>query len=117
MDEVGFTAGVTLQDNHTLTVDVVAIDGLGIAYESDEGVSVLPWADIKAVMLASPDHMLESGGYLFSMAELVQEREQDEPHSPSEMRRFGLELLREAAPRICPLGQACALRSEPAPGP
>lgn len=117
MDEVGFTAGLTRQDNRTLTVDVVAIDGSGIAYKSDEGVSVVPWAEIKAVMLATPDHMLESGGYLFSMAELVQEREQDQPLSAPEMRRFGLELLRRAAPRICPLAQACGLGSGPGPGP
>ncbi len=117
MDEAGFTAGVTLQDDRTLTVDVSAIDGRGIAYKSDEGVSVLSWAEIKAVMLATPDHMLESGAYLFSMAELVQEREQDQPYDAMEMRRFGLGLLREAAPRICPLAQACGLRAGPAPRP
>ena len=109
MDEVGFTAGVTRHDNRTLSVDVVAIDGSGITYKSDEGVSVLPWAEIKAVMLATPDHMLESGGYLFSMAELVQEREGAQPYSALDMRRFGLELLREAAPRICPLADGCGL--------
>ncbi len=117
MEEVGFTAGVTLQDDRTFTVDVVAIDSSGITYKSDDGTSVLSWGEVKAVMLATPDHMLESGGYLFSMAELVQERQQEQPYGALEMRRFGLGLLREAAPRICPLGEACGLSDGgPAPG-
>ncbi len=115
MEEVGFTAGVTLQDNRTLTVDVVAIDSSGITYKSDGGTSVLSWVEIKAAMLATPDHMLESGGYLFSMAELVQDRQQEQPYGALEMRRFGLSLLREAAPRICPLAEACGLNAGPAP--
>ncbi len=116
MDEVGFTAGVTLKDNRTLTVDVRAIDGTGITYDSDEGTSVLSWSEVKALMLATPDHMLESGGYLFSMAELVQEREQAQPYDALQMRQFGLGLLREAAPRICPRGEGCGLRAGPDPG-
>ena len=115
MDEVDFTAGVTLHDDQVLTVDVTSIDGNGLTYRSDAGVGVLPWSDVKAVMLATPDHMLESGGFLFSMAEMVQEREQDQPYRALEMRRFGLELLREAAPRICPMGAACGLRAHPIP--
>ncbi len=117
MDEVGFTAGVTLKDNRTLTVDVEAIDGTGITYQSEEGVSVVSWSEVKAVMLATPDHMLESGGYLFSMAELVQEREQAQPYDALQMRQFGLGLLREAAPRICPRRDDCGLRAGGGAGP
>lgn len=113
MDEAGFTAGVTLNDNRVLTVDVTGIDADGLSYRSDEGPGVVAWGDVKAVMLATTDHMLESGGYLFSMAELVQEREGDQPYQALEMRRFGLELLREAAPRICPMGDVCGLRAQP----
>jgi hypothetical protein len=74
---------------------------------------VVPWPDVKAVMLATTDHMLESGGYLFSMAELVQQQEQSEPYDAAAMRRFGLGLLQQAAPRVCPRGETCGLRPQP----
>ncbi|HEX2041951.1 MAG TPA: hypothetical protein VHF24_04870 [Acidimicrobiales bacterium] len=108
-----FTAGVTLNDGRVMTVDVTGIDGEGLSYRSEMESGVVPWADVKAVMLATTDHMLESGGYLFSMAELVQQREETGPTDALEMRRFGLELLREAAPRICPMGEVCGLRATP----
>jgi hypothetical protein len=108
-----FTAGVTLNDGRVMTVDVTSIDADGLSYRSEKESGVVPWADVKAVMLATTDHMLESGGYLFSMAELVQQREETGPTDALEMRRFGLELLREAAPRICPMGEVCGLRATP----
>ncbi len=67
-------------------------------------------------MLATTDHMLESGGYLFSMAEMVQEREGAQPYEADQMRRLGAGVLRQAAPRICPRGEDCGLRPG-APGP
>lgn len=108
-----FTAGVTLNDGRVMTVDVTGIDADGLSYRSEKKSGVVPWADVKAVMLATTDHMLESGGYLFSMAELVQQREEAGPTQAPELRRFGLELLREAAPRICPMGEVCGLRATP----
>ena len=113
MDERSFTAGMTLNDGRAMTVDVTGIDAQGLSYRSEQGPGVVPWAEVKAVMLATTDHMLESGGYLFSMAELVQQREEAGPTDALEMRRFGLELLREAAPRICPMGEVCGLRAQP----
>ena len=110
MDEMGFTAGVTLRDNRVFTVDVTGVDAEGISYRSEEGPSVVAWSDVKAVMLATPDHMLESGGYLFSMAELVNEQEQAQPYDADAMRRFGLNLLTQAAPSVCPRGQECGLK-------
>ena len=111
MDERSFTAGVTLNDGRAMTVDVTAIDAHGLSYRSEQGPGVVPWAAVKAVMLATTDHMLESGGYLFSMAELVQQRDEAGSTDAAGMRRFGLELLREAAPRICPMGEVCGLRA------
>lgn len=108
-----FTAGLTLNDDRVMTVDVTGIDAHGLSYRTEKDAGVVPWADVKAVMLATTDHMLESGGYLFSMAELVQQREEAGPTQAQEMRRFGLELLREAAPRICPMGEVCGLRAQP----
>ncbi|HEV3400895.1 MAG TPA: hypothetical protein VG078_03655 [Acidimicrobiales bacterium] len=108
-----FTAGVTLNDGRVMTVDVTGIDAQGLRYRSESDAGVVPWTDVKAVMLATTDHMLESGGYLFSMAELVQQREEAGATQALEMRRFGLELLREAAPRICPMGDVCGLRATP----
>ncbi len=110
--ERSFTAGVTLNDDRVMTVDVTGIDGHGLSYRSEDGPGVVAWAEVKAVMLATTDHMLETGGYLFSMAELVQQREESGPTDAVEMRRFGLELLREAAPRICPMGEVCGLRAQ-----
>ena len=111
MGELSFTAGLTLQDDTVLTVELTQIDASGMTYHSEDGPHLVPWDDVKAVMLATPEHMLESGGYLFSMAEMVREREQDQPYHSGAMRRFGLGLLQQAAPRICPLGIACGLRS------
>ena len=117
MDQPGFTAGVTLHDNQVLTVDVTAIDGAGMTYTADDGPRVLPWSGVKAVMLATTDHMLETGGYLFSMAELVQEREQSEPYDAGQMRQLGLGILSQAAPRLCPRRDDCGLRPRPVAGP
>ena len=109
MGDVSFTAGITFADDRVLTVDVTAIDGSGIAYTSDAGYDVVPWDDVKAVMLATTDHMLESAGSLFSMAETIQATDQGRLDEAIEMRRFGLRLLQQAAPRLCPLGTSCGL--------
>ena len=116
MDEPSFTAGITFQDDRVQTVDVTAIDGAGITYTSEAGAGQVPWADVKAVMLATADHMLESAGSLFSMAERLEAAGDDAGAAP-EMRRFGLQLLGQAAPRICPLGAGCGLRPGPADQP
>lgn len=105
----GFTAGVTMSDDEVLTVDVTAIDAEGMTYAADDGPRVLPWSNVKAVMLATTDHMLESAGDLFSMAEMVQARDDSQPQQAAEMRRFGLRVLQQAAPRLCPLGERCGL--------
>lgn len=112
MDEVRFTAGITFSDDRVLTVDVTAIDGNGIAYTTESGPESVSWADVKAVMLATTDHMLESAGSLFSMAETLQEADEPRVHEATEMRQFALRLLAQAAPRICPLGADCGLRPE-----
>lgn len=115
MPDIDFTAGITLQDDRVMAADVEAIDAAGIHVKAGtaRGVTdlpdVVPWADVKAVMLASTDHMLESAGYLFSMAELVEQQERAQPDQPAEMRQRALGLLAEAAPRICPLGAGCPL--------
>ena len=115
MDEVDFTAGITLQDGQVLTVDVTRIDGSGIAFTSEsDGPRTVPWSEVKAVMLATVDHMLETGGYLFSLSELVQEHDEGRPYDGPEMRRFALGLLHQAAPRVCPLGATCGLQPPPA---
>ncbi len=110
MGEVSFTAGITFSDDRVVTVDVTTIDGAGISYAAADGPSFVPWPEIKAVMLATTDHMLESAGSLFSMAEVVQEADGTRTHEADEMRQFGLRLLQQAAPRLCPLGESCALR-------
>jgi hypothetical protein len=112
VDEVGFTAGITFQDDSVVTVDVSAIDGEGIAYVSEDGPGRVRWADVKAVMLATTDHMLESAGSLFTMAERLEDAA-DDASAAAEMRRFGVGLLRQAAPRMCPLGGGCALARTP----
>lgn len=109
MGEVDFTAGITLDDGRVLTVDVTEIDERGIRYQSDEGLRSVPWTEVKAVMLATTDHMLESAGYMFSVAELVQQAEERQPYDADQMRRLGAGLLKEAAPRLCPLGDGCPL--------
>ena len=113
MDEVGFTAGITFSDDRVLTVDVTRIDGDGIAFTTESGAETVSWADVKAVMLATTDHMLESAGSLFAMAETIQETDPARINEAIEMRRFGLNLLVQAAPRLCPLGPSCGLQPAP----
>lgn len=110
MEEIAFTAGITFQDDRVVSADVTAIDGTGITYTSDEGPRHVAWADVKAMMLATTDHMLESAGSLFSMAERLEAGGDEEANAASEMRHFGLQLLQQAAPRMCPLGAGCGLR-------
>ncbi len=110
MDEVAFTAGITFHDDRIVTVDVTAIDGAGITYSAEEGPGHVAWGEVKAVMLATTDHMLESGGSLFSMAERLEAAGDEGALAAPEMRRFGLRLLEQAAPRMCPLGDRCGLR-------
>ena len=114
MDEMSFTAGITFQDDRIVTVDVTAIDGAGMTYTSEEGPGRVPWADVKAVMLATTDHMLESAGSLFAMAERLEDAGNEGAGAASEMRRFGFGVLQQAAPRMCPLGAGCGLRPGPA---
>ena len=114
MDDVSFTAGITLRDDRMLTVDATGIDGTGIAYHSEAGDGIVAWADVKAVMLATTDHMLESGGALFAMAENLDRAGNDRSRDAGEMRTLGAGLLRQAATRVCPLGPSCGLR--PGPG-
>ncbi len=104
-----FTAGITLNDGRVLTVDVMGIDGQGIRHKPEQGGDFVPWTDIQAVMLATTDHMLESAGYLFTMAETVERTEQEQPYEAESMRRLGAGLLQQAAPRVCPLGEGCPL--------
>ncbi len=108
MDEVGFTAGITFQDDRALTVDVTSIDASGIAYTTEQGPARVTWAEVKAVMLATTDHMLESAGSLFTMAERLEAAGDQE--AAQDMRRFGLGLVQQVAPRVCPLGPGCGLR-------
>lgn len=110
MGEVSFTAGITLHDDRVLTVDVTGIDGAGLAYHSAAGDGRITWEEVKAVMLATTDHMLESGGALFAMAETLERA--DGAGEAAEMRRLGAGVLRQAAPRICPLGASCGLRPD-----
>lgn len=117
MAALDFTAGITLHTGEVLTVDVTALDEAGIRHKPAQGDDdFVPWSDVKAVMLATTDHMIESGGYLFSMAERMQEADEGQPYEADAMRRLGAGLLRQAAPRICPNGEGCPLAG-PAPGP
>ena len=104
-----FTAGITFTSGEVATLDVVAIDQQGIRCKGEEGERLVSWSDVTAVMLATPDHMLENAGYMFSVAQVMQETEQREPYDASQMRLIGVALLREAAPRLCPLREGCAL--------
>lgn len=113
MGEVAFTAGITLQDDQMLSVDVTSVDGAGLGYAAEDGARTIPWSDIKAVMLATTDHMLESGGSLFAMAEMLQDADEGRAADAAQMRRFGAQLLQQAAPRLCPLGADCGLRATP----
>ncbi|MBW3614303.1 MAG: hypothetical protein KY439_03215 [Actinobacteria bacterium] len=113
MAEVAFTAGITLHDGQMLSVDATSLDGSGIGYTGEDGPRTVPWSEVKAVMLATTDHMLESGGSLFSMAELLQQADPGRVADADGMRRFGARLLQQAAPRLCPLGAGCGLRPSP----
>lgn len=117
MDDAGFTAGITFQDDRVMTVDVTAIDASGLTYTTEEGSQQVPWPEVKAVMLATTDHMLESAGSLFAMAERLEAGGDEGPAAAQEMRRFGLGLLAQVAPRLCPLGEGCGLRPGRPPEP
>ena len=114
MTDTSFTAGITFQDDRVVTVDVKSIDGEGITYASEDGTGQahVPWSDVKAVMLATTDHMLESAGSLFTMAETLQAAGDEGAQAAPQMRRFGLGILQQVAPRICPLGEGCGLRPQ-----
>ena len=111
MAEVSFTAGITFSDDRVQTVDVVAIDGSGMKYTTESGEDVVAWDDVKAVMLATTDHMLESAGSLFSMAERLEDAgDPGGAAAAPQMRQIGFGVLRQAAPRLCPFGENCGLR-------
>lgn len=110
MEEIEFTAGITLTTGEVLTVDVDHLDEQGLRYRTAEGQAFAPWGQVKAVMLATTDHMLESAGYLMDMAERIEEQEQ--PYDAEVMRQRALGLLRQLAPRLCPNGPDCPLASE-----
>ena len=110
MEQISFTAGITFHDDRVVSADITAIDGAGITYSSEEGPRQVAWSEVKAMMLATTDHMLESAGSLFSMAERLEAGDDEGVSAASEMRRFGVQLLGQVAPRMCPLGAGCALR-------
>lgn len=115
MDAISFTAGITYNDGRVVTVDVTGIDEAGITFRSEAGTGTVGWGEVKAAMLATTDHMLETGGSLLAMAEVL--RDTGDPAARSEeMRRFGLDVLGQAAPRVCPLGESCGLRPGPPGG-
>lgn len=115
VDAISFTAGITYNDGRVVTVDVTGIDAAGISFRSEAGDGTVPWRDVKAAMLATTDHMLETGGSMLAMAEVL--RDTGDPGRRSEeMRRFGLDVLGQAAPRVCPLGEGCGLRAGTGPG-
>lgn len=109
MEGVEFTAGLTLHSGAVLTVDVERLDTEGLTYRTDEGPVSVPWRDVKAVMLATTDHMLETAGYMFEVSEVLREQERTQPYDADAMRERGRGLLRQAAPRMCPHGPACPL--------
>ena len=104
-----FTAGLTLTDGRVRTVDVEALGADGISYRTEGGGGFVAWSDVKAVMLATTDHMLETAGYMFEVSELLGDQERRQPYDAEAMRRRALGLLAEVAPRLCPRGQACPL--------
>jgi hypothetical protein len=116
LDELGFTAGITFQDDRAQTVDVTAIDATGITYVTPDGPGHAPWPEVKAVMLATTDHMLESAGSLFTMAERLEAGGDEGTAAAQDMRRFGAGLLQQLAPRVCPMGVACGLPPGRQPG-
>lgn len=109
MEDHSFTAGITLTSGEVLTVDVEAIDAEGIRYAGPDGPTSAPWHDIKAVMLATTDHMLESAGYMLDMSEALREQQRSKPYDADAMRARALGLLAQVAPRLCPNGPACPL--------
>lgn len=109
MDDVEFTAGVTLRTGAVLTVDVTTLDERGIGYRTEDGSGFAPWSDIKAVMLATTDHMLESAGHMFAVSEMLRQQEERAPYDADALRARAIGLLREAAPRLCPHGRDCPL--------
>lgn len=102
----GFTAGITLRDGTTATGDVVSVDTGGITYRVEEQTRHARWDEIDAVMLATTDHMLAIGGYLFDVAETLQG---SSPSQAAGLKRRGARILADAAPRLCPLGDGCGL--------
>ena len=109
MDAINFTAGITYNDGRVVTVDVTGIDAAGVTYRSEAGTGTVMWGEVKAAMFATTDHMIETGGSLLAMSEVL--RDTGDPGGRSEeMRRFGLDVLGQAAPRVCPLGDGCGLR-------
>lgn len=116
MDEsTMFTAGLTLTDGRVRTVDVERLDTDGITYRTEEGAGSVAWSEVKAVMLATTDHMLETAGYMFEVSELLDEQERRQPYDAAAMRQKALGLLAQVAPRVCPLGPGCPLAASPPP--
>lgn len=111
MENTEFTAGITLRSGSVLTVDVTSLDGHGIEYRTEDSAGFAPWEEIKAVMLATTDHMLETAGHMFAVSDLLREQEQHEPYDADTVRSRAVGLLREAAPRLCPRGAECPLAS------
>lgn len=109
MEDIEFTAGITLRTGAVRTVDVTRLDDQGIGYRTEEGTAFAPWGEIKAVMLATTDHMLESAGYMLEMSSMLRQQEQTLPYDADAMHQRALGLLREAAPRLCPRGADCPL--------
>ncbi|MGH9278733.1 MAG: hypothetical protein ACRD12_11615 [Acidimicrobiales bacterium] len=105
-----FTAGITFQDGRAITVDVTAIDGTGVSYVTEDGAGHVPWSDVKALMLATTDHMLESAGSLFAMAQRLEDSGAEGAREAPQLRQFGFNILRQAAPRLCPRAADCGLR-------
>lgn len=105
-----FTAGITFQDDRAVTVDVTAIDAGGISYLTDDGAGHVPWDEVKAVMLATTDHMLESAGSLFAIAQRMEDTGDPGAGEAPQMRQFALAILQQVAPRVCPLAEKCGLR-------
>lgn len=108
-DGIEFTAGITLTSGTVLTVDVERLDGSGISYRTEQGAAFAAWGDVKAVMLATTDHLLETAGYMLEVSDLLREQQRQQPYDADAMRQRALGLLREAIPRLCPIGPACPL--------
>lgn len=111
-ERVEFTAGITLRTGAMMTVDVTALDAHGIRYRTEEGTAEAAWEDVKAVMLATTDHMLETAGYMLEVSDMLREQEQRQPYDAEQMRDRALRLLGQVAPRICPRGDDCPLAGD-----